>query len=336
MTHWESKPWLQTGKYPVLKHLGLWVLGAALMYILIRLVEPHEMAMKITTVIMLPGPVIVYLHLFALTRYFERRRYWQYALAVLLVIAIAEPVVQFVHRRVDNDPNSHTSGIGTAVLFILVPAGYRYFNRGLKHQYRLQEAEQKQLQTELALLKSQVNPHFFFNTLNNLYALSLDRSTLVPDVILKLSDLMRYVLDGSKKETADLEEEIRFIRNYIDLESMRLSRDADIQLNLPKTMNGQKIAPLILMPFVENAFKHGLNATDENGFFRLDLNLEADQLLFSLTNSKPKRSTVQSENSSQLGLANVKRRLDILYPQRHALDIVDAPTSYTVQLTITL
>ena len=119
---------------------------------------------------------------------------------------------------IEKDPDSHTSGLGIAIMFIVMSTGFRYYGRGVKQQYLLQEAEFKRVQAELAVLKSQVNPHFFFNTLNNLYALSLDKSNRVPDVILKLSELMRYVLDSSQKKTVPLEDELRFIGNFVELE----------------------------------------------------------------------------------------------------------------------
>ena len=324
---WRIKP---------LRHFIYWLGIFALYFIIIRLFESTRLALTIATALTVPGPFPVYLHFWVLKRLFEKRRYRLYIMATVFIIMASEPITQVVHHAVDPNPNSHTSGIGMALLYILVSTGFNYFSRGMRQQYRIQEAEHKQTITELALLKSQINPHFFFNTLNSLYALSLDQSDRVPEVILKLSALMRYVLDGSQKETVPLEEEAAFLRNYIDLETLRLNPGTVIEINLDGDFKGEGIAPMILAPFVENGFKHGIHASNNEGRMVLDLTMKSNQLHFVLENSKPNLPSPKTNGSHGLGLANVRRRLALLYPERHDLNIEESEQTYLVDLRITL
>ncbi|MCK5147544.1 histidine kinase [bacterium] len=313
-----------------------WLSYFALMFTVVTLFENMAMGVKIGAVLTLGGLFPVHTHLYVLHKYFENRKYLHYGISVIIILGISEPLTQMIHRLIDNDPNSHVSGIGLAILYMTFTAGLQYFARGIKQQYRLQEAEHKQVQTELSLLKSQINPHFFFNTLNNLYALSLDQSNQVPCVILKLSDLMRYVLDGSQKETVPLKDEMAFLQNYIDLERLRLNRGANIQIEINDDFNEYKIAPMILVPFVENAFKHGLNASKTSGHLYLTVSLDNNNLQFHLENSTPAMPVKTSEDSPQMGLANVKRRLELLYPNRYNLSINNGDRKYQVDLRMQL
>ena len=329
---WPQALWRVT----FLRHLSYWMAAFALYFCIIRLFESTRLALTVATVLTVPGPFPVYMHFWALRRFFEKRRYRLYIVTTLLIIAASEPITQAVHHLVDRNPDSHTSGMGMAVLYILITAGFYYFNKGLRQQYRMQEAEHKQTITELALLKSQINPHFFFNTLNSLYALSLDQSDRVPEVILKLSDLMRYVLDGSQKESVSLDEEVRFLENYIELERLRLNPGTRLDIRLEARDRGLQIVPLILVPFVENGFKHGLHATTASGFMTVNLAMEDDWLRLAVENSKPDAATLTTGGSPGLGLANVQRRLALLYPHRHNLSIEDGDQTYRVALGIRL
>jgi len=319
----------------IVRHICYWMAAFTLMYLIIFFFEGHSLAIKIASVLLIPAPLTVYLHFFVLRRFFEKRRYLIYIFLTIAIILMTEVTVQCVHGLIDNDPNSSTSGSGAAVLYILFSTGVLYYSRGLKQQYRIQEIESKQLQTELALLKSQINPHFFFNTLNNLYSLSLDKSGKVPSVILDLSELMRYALDSSSAQTAALIDEIHFMENYVELEKLRLDDKHKISLTANGDFSGYQIAPMLLIPFLENSFKHGLNSSSTGGYIKIVAEIEEDVFRLSIENSK-QSETADAEPRQGMGLANVTRRLEMLYPGRHTLNIENRDNSFSVKLRVQL
>lgn len=320
----------------LLRHMSVWLISWLLFYIMVRHDEGHAAALSLTGAIMLAGPLPVYAHFLALRRFFERRRYAVY-IALLLVILMASSVwAEFVHRLVDRDPQSHTNGLGIAIFFLTFSTGFRYFSSGMTQRYRIQEAEFKQLQAEMALLRSQINPHFLFNSLNTLYALSLSDPSRSSEAILKLSGLMRYLVDCSHRKSVRLEEEIRFIRDYVALERLRLDGDPEIDLSVVARPDEQRIAPMLLLPFVENGFKHGLPAGDARGRLFIRIAPNGEHLRFVVENGRPSITRRGSNGCSGLGLENTKRRLTLLYPERHRLRIVDHETVYRVELDLWL
>lgn len=319
-----------------IRHFIYWIVAFVLLYFTVLVYESHSVALEVASFIILPAPVPVYLHLIALKYCFEERRYLLYFFSLLVIVLVSGFVIEHVFYMIVRDPNSHTSGIATALFFILFTTGFKYFTQGLKKQYLLQEAEFKRLQTELTLLKAQLHPHFFFNTLNNLYALSMDRSDLVPGLIIKLSSLMRYVLYSSRKKTVSLMEEIDFIKNYVELEKLRFGAKQDIRFQVDGEISEQKIAPLLLIPFVENGFKHGIMAMARGGYIRISSTIYDDRFLFTVENSKLGKSSNNDDGNNRIGLENVKRRLELHYPETHKLFFQEEDDKYYVELIIEL
>jgi sensor histidine kinase YesM len=196
------------------------------------------------------------------------------------------------------------------------------------------EIEKEKLTAELNFLKAQVNPHFLFNTLNNLYYLAYSKSEHTTEVIEKLSLMMRYMIYDSNYPKVQLSKEIDYMKNYISLEKLRLSDKVDIQFSLDGELDSIMITPLVLITFLENAFKHGVTSTSKESFVKVYLKCTSQQLNFKVVNSKPPISKV--EEKSGIGLQNVKRRLELSYPGAYRLDMNDAPQEYSVQLDLTL
>jgi two-component system, LytTR family, sensor kinase len=195
------------------------------------------------------------------------------------------------------------------------------------------EAEQKQIAAELAFLKSQINPHFLFNSLNNIYAICHRSSDPeAAEAIAKLSGLMRYMLFGSATSTVQLKEEIEYLHNYLDLQKMRINKDIEVSFVTKGDIGNFEIAPLLLIPFVENAFKYGLSYVSDS-FVRIECTVEKSELKFCVQNTVHERG--KSELSSGIGLENVKRRLALLYPGKHNLRINDANAIFDIELTLT-
>ena len=202
-------------------------------------------------------------------------------------------------------------------------------------QEAYQQIEREKLQTELQLLKSQVHPHFLFNTLNNLYALTLRKSDQSPAVVLKLSELLSYMLYDCNASEVPVEKEITFMRNYIGLEQLRYGDRLDMSINISGDYQSKLIAPLLLVPFLENAFKHGTSEQLEQAWMHLDLSVQGTTLKFKLINS---REVTEHDETyvGGIGLQNVKKRLHLLYPDRHDLRITAEDETFMVTLTLEL
>lgn len=207
---------------------------------------------------------------------------------------------------------------------------------GYRDRKRLETINLEQREMELKLLKTQINPHFLFNALNNLYSYSLFDPQQTPDAILRLSSLMRYSIEGSKKTSLSLEDEVEFIQSYIYLEQMRLNLDKVIMEvhfdSIPKQL---QIAPMLLIPFVENAFKYGIAAAGGYIFIRLQV-LEQNTIEFVVKNSIAPKKTIDALHSTNTGLQNTKRRLALLYTNRHKLDIHVSENCFHISLTLSL
>lgn len=219
-------------------------------------------------------------------------------------------------------------------IFVVFTSGIKFARDWFKQNRRNKEIERQQLTSELNFLRTQVNPHFLFNTLNNLYALTLKKSDNAPDVVLKLSEMMRYMLYECDVRRVPLQKEIDYIRNYIALEELRLDESSKIKLEIEGNLNGQVIAPLLFTPLIENSIKHGLGTTVNNAWVNIKINLRENYLRFSIHNSKHGEKRMHKEGG--IGLINIKRRLQLLYPTSHTLTQEETETTYKVDLAIKL
>jgi sensor histidine kinase YesM len=188
-------------------------------------------------------------------------------------------------------------------------------------------------ETEIKLLKGQLHPHFLFNSLNNIYSLALSHSDQTADSILKLTELLDYLVYRASLDTVPLAKEVQLLENYLGLEQLRYGKKLQVTQDIAVQNDAVVVTPLILLPFAENCFKHGGSGTD--GVFRVNIYLHADhqQLHFKMSNSINDRKTTPSE-SGGLGLQNIQKRLNLLYPGRHQLLINHAESAYQVELNI--
>lgn len=183
---------------------------------------------------------------------------------------------------------------------------------------------------ELALLKNQVNPHFFFNTLNNLYGLVVEKSSQAPDVVLQLSDMMRYTIDMGKEDEVNILDEINYLENYIALHKIRYRKSVDIQFD-HQIKNDVQVAPLLFINLLENAFKHGVESLTENAYIHLSLKVEGNRLVFKIANNLDAKVETQKGGT---GLDNLKKRLSHSYPNCHELVIDKTEDTYSVLLSL--
>lgn len=217
------------------------------------------------------------------------------------------------------------------ILFEIV----RIYNKTTQLQQQKLEVEIQNVNIEKDFLKSQLNPHFLFNTLNNLYGLIVKKDDSAPEVVLNLSDIMSYTLYESNSEKVSLEKELDFIRNYFELEKMRYPRDKNIQLEIlgDDQSAGLYIAPLLTFTFIENAFKYGLK-NSANQFIDQKIKVENDIFYFVLENDFDK--TEIKKEFGGIGLENIKKRLQLLYPNQHDLKITTLENSFKIELKINL
>lgn len=207
----------------------------------------------------------------------------------------------------------------------------------LKEHKKLNDLEKRQLRTELKFLRSQVSPHFFFNTLNNIYSLSLEKSDKAPQIILKLSELMRYLLYNTKEKRQDLHKELEFIQNYLDLEQIRFDQKLKIEVNVTGNLEDKKITPMLLMPIIENCFKHGANKSIKQTSISINLKVEGDFMYFSAVNTIPFdiSNAPKRDKDGGIGILNVRKRLELGYDKKdYDLKIFEENNKFHVQLKL--
>lgn len=192
----------------------------------------------------------------------------------------------------------------------------------------------EKLDTELAALKAQVNPHFLFNSLNNIYALSLDQDKRTPALILGLSDMMRYLLYESDPEKVPLKKEIAHLKNYVDLQRLSAEEEVQIEFNIFGDPSAKEIAPLLFLPIIENGFKHGIKGDIEGAFIRIKLDIHATFLTLEVTNNKGQHEEAELEKPKGIGLKNLRQRLALLYPGKHILEIKEDHQIFSVLLKL--
>lgn len=222
---------------------------------------------------------------------------------------------------------THTS------LYLLLTVALKFSIDWYEQKKLLQEARVEKLQAEVNYLRSQVNPHFLFNALNNLYALTIKKSDNAPNIVLKLSELMEYMLYESDEAFVPLEKEIKYLSNYLELEKIRQGNEADIRLTVEGNADKCRIPPFLLLPLVENAFKHGISRAIQDAYLHIGIRLGEGMEVMVVNSKSPHR---QQGKDGGIGLLNLKKRLELIYPGKHELRIDDQPDKYQVLLKVEL
>mgnify|MGYP003591366318 FL=1 len=223
----------------------------------------------------------------------------------------------------------------TGILILIAGSTLKILSRWLHEEERRKEIEKIQLETELALLRHQVNPHFLMNTLNNIHALIDYDVEKSKDSLIRLSTLMRYLLYDSSKGKTNLQKEIEFIESYVALMKLRYSEKVDITIKIPEQIPDTEIPPLLFISFIENAFKHGVSYRNKS-FVYFDLSTNQKNVDCIIRNSKHRITTSDKKNYSGIGMSNVKRSLELLYHNDYSLEINESETEYEVRLTVPL
>lgn len=262
-------------------------------------------------------------------------------IARLSIIHIAEPFLRFDYEpetliEVLMDPHY--------LLMVYVPAVYllplifvvvKTINDRFEEKHQLEILLREKTTTELNFLKAQIHPHFLFNTLNNLYTLTLEKSELAPEVVIKLSEMLDYMLYQCSDPKVLISKEVALVQNYIDLEMLRYGDKLDLQFEQNIDDQKTEIAPLILLSMVENAFKHGASVNLINPTVHINLEVQNQQITFSVFNTKSSLNKPPKPNSKKgVGSTNIKRQLDLIYPHNHELLVEEKDESYFLVLKI--
>lgn len=195
------------------------------------------------------------------------------------------------------------------------------------------QLEKAKLETEIKFLKSQINPHFLFNSLHNIYGLTIIQSDRASGQLLKLSNILRYMLYDSNEEKVPLQREVEYLKNYIELAQLKDSRGMDVSFDLGEWNECLSVSPLLFIPFVENAFKHSQIEDLKNGYIHIRLNTWGNRLIFEVDNSKPQKE-YSKDKVGGIGLKNIQQRLKLLYPEKHHLHIEETETAFKVYLEL--
>ena len=291
--------------------------------------------------------VATYFHIFVtFERLLLKKKYTFFALSLglsFVVFGFLRRVVNFYMVSKVLYPEKATNlfylpkiTIDTVNVHLFVGLGVMiYFIQKWTEQRRINEELMKEkVAAELSLLKSQVQPHFIFNTLNNIYMLSLKNSPQTSEMIYRLSALLSYMLYDTKKHVIDVEKEIDYVKNYINLEKIRYGERLDVQMTVINNVRGVNVPPLLFLPLVENAFKHGVSNAVEDCWIHIDVSLKKKTLVFKIENSVIKEKCATNGFGNGLGLENLKRRLEILYPNRHELRAMNDECSYLATLKL--
>ena len=277
-----------------------------------------------------------YIHFYLLGRFLNRRRYPVYIGGLILTLGVLGTLLNWMTSALSHSRGYLPGTIFSLAFFMGLTTAIRYARAGVKQRMQLQEITAKQLQTELALLKAQINPHFLFNTLNNLYAMAYrQEDPATAQGIAKLSHLMRYVIYESDVDRIELSREAEQIRSFIELQKLRFSEEDDIRIDFKTEGNLEQytIAPMLLLPFVENAFKHGIRLSSPS-HVSLQLTVNGGTIRFTVENSVHGAAERSADSESALGLRNVRRRLELLYPEKHSLSIREGEGVYRVTLDL--
>lgn len=308
-------------------------------------VEDSLVVAAVTVVNLLAYLVLVYVHLFfLLPQCFLQKKYWSYSvglLLLLLMVSVFRYWVGWVWLADSNfaaestfKPSFYGSISFSGIFIILISIPLQLIDNWFKKYELEKELKTHQLEAELRFLKAQVNPHFLFNTLNNIYSLSVTESKQAPEMILKLSDMMSYMLYDCKHEQVSLSSEIDYLRNYIALQQLKKDNELRIDFTIKGEIDQVMITPMLFIPFFENAFKHGNLEDVTNGWLRSVISVAKGVLQFTASNTIQPKISISSKGG--VGLENIRDRLALLYPEKHSLDINEADGIFSVQLTLDL
>jgi sensor histidine kinase YesM len=333
-------------RWQIFWHVVFWVILISVFLFVVRIyskINTIELLVYLLFYVIDVG--LFYLnYLVLIPRFLDKKQYGIYAISILFTIILfglgKYGLALIFKQQVLVHGKSEVIGFGafflsttfTNLFFLFLSTVLKFTVDWFLNERIQRDLENQRLSAELAFLKSQINPHFLFNSLNSIYSLAYQRSETTPEAILKLSEIMRYMLYECNDNKVSLVKELQYLQNFIDLQKIRFGNKAFIDFKVEGKVDSQQIVPLMLIAFIENAFKHGV-ANNPLTPIRLLIDVVDSHLHFYIQN---KKHTNNRDEIGGIGLNNVKRRLDLLYPGKYNLDIRDETNTYTVELSLVL
>lgn len=352
-------------KFRIRRHLAFWAFWGIFQGFLYSFLAMYSATgyLKRLPVSMLDSFIFMFAHMFLaysliyiiIPRFLLKQKYWHTAawtiifffltagISTLLSIFVIDPLrasllgdvyAKSIYRQ--SAVNIHLSllaGLRGGLTIGGIAAAIKLMKYWYVKEQRNLQLQKENAESQLQLLKAQVHPHFLFNTLNNIYSYTQNTSPVASKLVTRLSDLLRFILYEASQPLVPLEKELKMIRDYIDLEKVRYGNKLDLDIQLPEKTNSLSIAPLLLLPLIENCFKHGTSNVLEQPWISLHINLQDTQMQMKLVNGKANHP---KENSQGIGIQNVEKRLNLLYPEKYELIITNEEEVFIVNLKIDL
>jgi hypothetical protein len=340
---------MKVTRFTIATHALVWVLLLVVPYVstdqVFNMLDPSSDENYLLLCLALSAVLIIvfyFNYFFLIPRYLLAKKYWLYfsflLVAIVIVFFVSSAIFFFSEFNPIGLPKTDPAiekifpviVVNALLLWLLSIVSsilWTAYNR-------LKQTENEKLSAQIASLKSQINPHFLFNTLNNIYATAIDTSPKTADMVDKLSEMMRYTMKDTQQDFVLLEDEITYISNFIELQKMRLDRSVKLEYNALPYIPSLRIAPMLLIPFIENAFKHGVNS-EQKSHIRIETAMNKTEFQLKVVNNKVNVQRDISEGSG-LGIENTKHRLNLIYPSKHLLVINDTEKEFFVSLYINL
>lgn len=342
-------------------HIGLWLIYSLLLVSLLN--KNYSAVDTITKSLVMLGIQLGLFYansLYLFPKLIASKNTWKYFLNILIILFLLAIFFYWFERQIIPDSISEAAQhrmnrmrnapmkinnprqlfnvrfifqILSLLVILILSSAYSASQIGRKRELTESLSRKENLEAEMKFLKSQINPHFLFNALNNIYSLTLTGSDKSSDMILKLSAMLRYILYECNVAQVAIEKEWEYIQYFIDFQQLKSQEKLNIDLDINNEFPGSKLSPMVLIPFIENAFKHGNIENTEEGWVRISLNNKVDEIIFQVENSMPKE-TLNKDKVGGIGLENVKRRLDLIYENNYDLIINDNVKSYSIILRI--
>lgn len=308
-------------------------------------------------IVILPSQMMgaYFLTYYLIPKFLYKKKYWQFALisigaiyllavlARILTVYVAEPLFianptqETILEIFANVPYLSLVYVPSVTFIPVFMASLKVIKDTYKQRQRIETLKREKTKAELNFLKAQIHPHFLLNTLNNLYALTLKKSDKAPETVIKLSEMLVYILYKCDEKFVSLKNEIKLLENYISLEKLRYGDNLKLSFNKKIADENAQIAPLILLSIVENAFKHGVSGETNDAEVKIDLELVGDSFTFEVFNTKTEiEQRDETDYKKGIGFSNVKKQLDLVYPNQYILDVVEKAKSYNVVLKLDL
>ncbi|MBX3239793.1 MAG: sensor histidine kinase [Chitinophagaceae bacterium] len=330
-------------------HVLVWVLLLVIPYVstdqIFNALDPSSDKKYLLLCLILSAVLIIifyFNYFFLIPQYLLKKKYWFYFSFLLLAIATVFFLSGIIFFFSDFNPKTLAKInpaiekiIPVIIVNLLLLWLLSIISSILWTTYnRLKQTESEKLSAQIASLRSQINPHFLFNTLNNIYATAIDTSPKAADMVDKLSEMMRYTMKDTQQDFVLLEDEINYINNFIELQKLRLDRSVKLEYHSLENIPALRIAPMLLIPFIENAFKHGINS-EQKSRIKIEITIDKTEFQLSVVNNKVNVQQEISERSG-LGITNTWHRLNLIYPSKHLLIVNDTEKEFAVSLHINL